>query len=96
MKNYNEKRRLSIQQLKKKQYEEAPRKTLSIQSIKDDIMRNRRTRKGQEETAEIIPEYQTRKTELKKNTLKSYMSKANIVHSLFTEDQDFQSCLYVG
>ncbi len=49
------------------------------------MKRNKRTRKGQKETAEIIPLYQTRKTDLKRNTLKSCISKANIVHKLFTE-----------
>lgn len=84
MKNYNEKKKNKYTSIKKKQLEEAPPKTILIPSIKDDIIRNRRTRKGQKEIAEIIPAYQTRKTELKKNTLKSYMSKANIVHRLFT------------
>jgi hypothetical protein len=84
MKNYNEKKKNKYTSIKKKQLEEAPPKTILIPSIKDDIIRNKRTRKGQKEIAEIIPAYQTRKTELKKNTLKSYMSKANIVHRLFT------------
>ena len=77
MKNYNEKKKNKYTSIKKKQLEEAPPKTVLIPSIKDDIIRNRRTRKGQKEIAEIIPAYQTRKTELKKNTLYC-MSKAII------------------
>jgi len=85
MKKYNEKKQGKYASIKKKLLEEAPPKTVLIPSIKDDIERNKQTRKGQKETAEIIPSYHTRKTDLKSNTLKSYMSKANIVHRLFTE-----------
>ena len=85
MKNYNEKKQSKYSSIKKKLLEAAPPKTVLIPSIKDDIKRNKRTRKGQKETAEIKPSYQTRKTDLKSNTLKSYMSKANIVHRIFTQ-----------
>ena len=85
MKKYNEKKQGKYASIKKKLLEEAPPKTVLIPSIKDDIKKNKRTRRGQTETAEIIPSYHTRKTDLKSNTLKSYMSKANIVHRLFTE-----------
>lgn len=83
MKNYNEKKQSKYSLIKKKLLEEAPPKTVLIPSIRDDIKRNKRTRKGQKEAAEIIPSYHTRKTELKSNTLKSYISKANIVHRIF-------------
>ncbi len=38
---------------------------------------------------EIIPSYQTRKSDLKQNTFNSYMSKANIVYILFTLDSSW-------
>ena len=85
MKNYNEKKYKKSSSIKNKLLEEAPPKTVLMPSIDNDIKRNKRTRKGQKEAAEIIPSYQTRKTELKGNTLKSYISKANIIHRLFTQ-----------
>ncbi len=84
MKNYNEKKQSKYALIKKKLLEEAPPKTVLIPSIKDDIKKTKRTKKGQKETTEIIPSYQTRKTDLKQNTKDAYMSKANIVHRLFT------------
>jgi hypothetical protein len=51
MKNSNEKSRVNIHQLQKKLLEEAPPKTVLIPSIKDDIKRNKRTKKGQKDTA---------------------------------------------
>jgi hypothetical protein len=85
MKNYNEKKQSKYALIKKKLLEEAPPKTVLIPLIKDDIKKNKRTKKGQKETTEIIPSYQTRKTDLKQNTKDAYMSKADIVHRLFTK-----------
>ena len=51
MKNFNEMKKNKYTSIKKKQLEEAPPKTVLIPSIKDDIIRNRRTRKGQKGTA---------------------------------------------
>ena len=85
MKNYNEKKQSKYALIKKKLLEEEPPKMVLIPSIKDDIKKTKRTKKGQKETKEIIPSYQTRKTDLKQNTKDAYMSKADIVHRLFTK-----------
>ncbi len=46
-------------------------KTVLIPSIGDDIKVDKRTKKGKRQIAEIVPSFQTRKTDLKDNTLKS-------------------------
>jgi hypothetical protein len=43
-----------------------------------------RTKKGKRQIAEIVPSFQTRKTELKDNTLKSYTSNSDIIHRILT------------
>ena len=85
MKNYNGKKQSKYASIKKKLLEEAPPKTVLIPSINNDIRKKKLTRKGQKEIADIIPSYQTRKTKLKDKTIISYISKANIVHRLFTQ-----------
>jgi len=85
MKNYNGKKQSKYTSIKKKLLEEAPPKTVLIPLINNDIRKKKLTRKGQKEIADIIPSYQTRKTKLKDKTIISYISKANIVHRLFTQ-----------
>lgn len=85
MKNYNEKKQNKYTAIKKKLLNDAPPKTVLLSSINDDIKIDRRTKKGKRQMAEIVPSYQTRKTELKENTLNSYMSKADIIHRIFTK-----------
>lgn len=84
MKSYNAKKQNKYTEIKKKLLNEAPPKTILLSSLNDDIKVDRRTRKGKRQVAEIIPSFQTRKTKLKENTLNSYMSKADIMHRLFT------------
>ena len=85
MKTYNGKKQSKYATIKRKLLEDAPPKTILIPVIKNDLKKNKQTRKGQKETADIIPSYQTRKTKLKDSTLISYISKANIIHRIFTD-----------
>ena len=84
MKSYNEKKQNKYFLIKKKLLNEAPPKTVLIPSIGDDIKVDRRTKKGKRQIAEIVPSFQTRKTDLKSNTLKSYISKSDIIHRILT------------
>ena len=65
MKSYNEKKQSKYLSIKKKLLNDAPPNTILLSSIKDDIKIDRRTKRGKRQVAEIIPSYQTRKTELK-------------------------------
>ena len=85
MKTYNGKKQSKYATIKKKLLEDAPPKTILIPVIKNDLNKNTQTRKAQKHTADIIPSYQTRKTKLKDSTLISYISKANIIHRIFTD-----------
>ena len=84
MKSYNEKKQSKYLSIKKKLLNEAQPNTIFLSSIKDDIKIDRRTKRGKRQVAEIIPSYQTRKTELKENTLNSYISKSDIIHRILT------------
>ena len=84
MKSYNEKKQNKYFLIKKKLLNEEPPKTVLIPSIGDDIKVDRRTKRGKKQIAEIVPSFQTRKTELKDNTLKSYISKSDIIHRILT------------
>lgn len=84
MKSYNEKKQSKYLSIKKKLLNDAPPNTILLSSIKDDIKIDRRTKRGKRQVAEIIPSYQTRKTELKENTLNSYISKSDIIHRILT------------
>ena len=84
MKSYNEKKQNKYLSIKKKLLNEAPPKTVLIPSIGDDIKVDRRTKRGKRQIAEIVPSFQTRKTDLKSNTLKSYISKSDIIHRILT------------
>ena len=86
MKNYNEKKQNKYSVIKKKLLDEAPPKTVLIPSVKEIAKNDKRTKKGKKQAAEIIPSYQTRKVELSDTTIKSYMSKANIIHRIFTKN----------
>ena len=86
MKNYNEKKQNKYSVIKKKLWDEAPPKTVLIPSVKEIAKNDKRTKKGKKQAAEIIPSYQTRKAELSDTTIKSYMSKANIIHRIFTKN----------
>ena len=44
---------------------------------------NTGNKRGRKQAVEIIPSYQTRKRQLKPRTIKTYISKANIIHRLF-------------
>ena len=83
MKNYNEKKQNKYALIKKKLISEAPPKTVLIPSANEIINSSQGNRKGRKQAAEIIPSYQTRKTQLKPRTLKTYMATANITHRLF-------------
>ena len=81
MKNYNEKKQNKYALIKKKLLNEAPPKTILIPSASDNI--NKGNKRGKKQAVEIIPSYQTRKRQLKPRTIKTYISKANIIHRLF-------------
>ena len=84
MKSYNEKKQNKYFLIKKKLLNEEPPKTVLIPSIGDDIKVDRRTKRGKKQIAEIVPSFQTRKTELKDNTLNPYISKSDIIHRILT------------
>jgi hypothetical protein len=81
MKNYNEKKQNKYALIKKKLLSEAPPKTILIPSASDNMSKG--NKRGRKQAVEIIPSYQTRKRQLKPRTIKTYISKANIIHRLF-------------
>ena len=80
MKNYNRKKQNKYALIKKKLLSEAPPKTILIPSASDNM--NTGNKRGRKQAVEIIPSYQTRKRQLKPRTIKTYISKANIIHRL--------------
>lgn len=84
MKKYNENKQNKYTQIKKKLISEAPPKTILLSSLENNNKVDRRTKKGKRQAADIIPSYQTRKSDLKGNTIETYMSQANTIHRLFT------------
>ena len=86
MRNYYEKKQSKYALIKKKLLSEAPPKTVLIPTAIEDIKTDRRTKRGKRQTAEIIPSYKTRPTELKDTSKKNYMSRADIIHRLLTGD----------
>ena len=84
MKKYNENKQNKYIQIKKKLISEAPPKTILLSSLENNNKVDRRTKKGKRQAADIIPSYKTRKSDLKGNTIETYISQANTVHRLFT------------
>jgi hypothetical protein len=83
MKKYNEKKQNKYTLIKKKLLSEAPPKTVLIPSASEVINTSKGTKRGRKQAEEIIPSYQTRKSQLKPRTINAYMATANITHRLF-------------
>ncbi len=63
--------------IKKKLISKARPKNILLSSLENSNERDRRTKEGKRQAADISPSYQTRKSYLKGNTIETYISPAN-------------------
>jgi hypothetical protein len=87
MKKYNESKKNKYELIRKKLFDASP-KTVLIPLADDAIKIDRRTKRGKRQTStDVIPSYQTRKRELGQGTKNNYISKANTIHRIFTDEE---------